>query len=93
MKKTNLNYSPKDIPAHSKKAYFIKLFEMTNSFLNKNRQAAYSYDKKNQDVKNNVIDATNDLINTKIYILQKDPDNNLVIFLFLKMICSSYVKV
>ena len=37
MKKTNLNYSPKDIPAHSKQAYFIKLFEMTNSFLNKNR--------------------------------------------------------
>ena len=84
MKKTNLNYSPKDIPAQSKQAYFIKLFEMPNRFLNKIRWAAYQFDKKNEDIENKKYMLQMILISTNMFILQKDPDHNLIVFLTLK---------
>ena len=47
MEKLEINYSFKDIPVHSVQFYPIKIFEMTNRFLNKIRWAAFWYEKRN----------------------------------------------
>ena len=46
MDKISLNYSLKDIPIQSNRAYLIKMFDMTNKFLNRLRWAVYWHEKK-----------------------------------------------
>ena len=48
MNKVELEQSPKDVTFPSKQAKLIKIFKMTNRFLNKIRWAAYWFEKKKE---------------------------------------------
>ena len=58
MNKVELEQSPKDVTFPSKQAKLIKIFKMTNRFLNKIRWAAYWFEKKKNEAKNKTLEVT-----------------------------------
>ena len=80
MKKIDLNYSPKDTPAHLKQAYFIKMFTMTNSFLNKIRLAACWFEKRIKILKIVIMIQRIILTNIKIFFRPKHLNHNPIIY-------------
>ena len=53
LERISINHSHKDIPTYSKTEYLVKLFDMTNKFLNKIRWALFWHEKTNETNQSN----------------------------------------